>query len=172
MAFFKVDEGLNKSEFKELFEIYFEQVKRFVYYKSGDEDLASDITQEVFLKIWERRKKVRKETVVPLLYTIAGNLFVNKWRKTKVALKFIERSVSQVSLDARTPETDYAYQETKRNYEQILSKMPQRQREVFLMSRIDELKYEEIANNLQISIKAVEKRMQKALEMLRAELVS
>ncbi len=163
------NEGISETDFQELFEEYFEQVKRFVYYKSGDEGLASDIAQEVFLKVWEKRRKVKKETVKALLYTTAERLFVNKWRKSKIELKFLRRTNPQAVND-ESPEDNYTYQQTKATYEKILSEMPEKQREVFLMSRIDELKYKEIAENLQIGVKAVEKRMSKALERLRAEL--
>ncbi len=167
--FLAKSEGITETDFEELFEEYFEPVKRFVYYKSGNETLASDIAQEVFLKVWEKRKKIKKETVKPLLYTTAEHIFVSKWRKTKIELKFLKRTNSN-ALNNESPEDDYTYKQTKEIYEKILSEMPEKQREVFLMSRIDELKYKEIAENLQIGIKAVEKRMSKALEMLRTEL--
>ena len=60
--------------------------------------------------------------------------------------------------------TDLEYSELKKKYEKTLMKLPIKQREVFLMSRVEELKYSEIAERLRISVKAVEKRMKKALE--------
>ncbi len=158
--------GLNKKEFQQIFDLYFEPIKRFVYYKSGNEELASDITQEVFLKLWEKRKRIKQETVKSLLYTMAERIFIDKWRKEKVVLCFVQKSESQF-LEENTPEMSYDYVETKAKYEQILAEMPEKQRVVFLMSRIEGLKYREIAERLAISIKTVEKRMSEALAQLK-----
>lgn len=170
MSFFKREERFKEKEFRSLFEQYFEQIKRFVYYKTGNEEVASDITQDVFLKVWEQRSTVNQDTVEALLYTIANRVFISRWRKKQVAIKFMQRADIQL-FDEITPEATYAYQETKENYENILSALPDECRTVFLMSRIDEMKYKEIAENLSISVKAVEKRMSKALLILRNELV-
>lgn len=161
-----IKKGLSKQEFKELFDVYFERIKYFIYYKTYDEEIASDMTQEVFLKIWEQRKTVRKSTVVSLLYTIANNVFVSKWRKDKTAIKFVQR-IEADRKNNDSPEANYTYKETKANYEQILSKMPEDYRVAFLMSRVEELKYREIAKSLEVSMKTVEKRISKALAILK-----
>lgn len=166
MSFLKGQKGLSEEEFSGLFERYFEQIKRFVYYKTGEEEIASDIAQDVFLKVWERRKNIKQDTAEALLYTMANRLFISRWRKQKVAIKFMERAVP-ITAEVLSPELSYVYEETKKNYEKILSAMPEECRTVFLMSRIDELKYKEIATCLAISVKTVEKRMSKALSLLR-----
>lgn len=66
-----------------------------------------------------------------------------------------------------SPEDQIRFLELQKNYNIALKNLPEKQRIVFLMSRIDELKYYEIANRLGISVKAVEKRMKNALEYLR-----
>lgn len=63
-----------------------------------------------------------------------------------------------------------AFEQLKENYRLALNGMPEKQRTVFLMSRIENLKYTEIAEKVGISVKAVEKRMTKALEYLRVNL--
>jgi RNA polymerase sigma-70 factor (ECF subfamily) len=157
-----------KSDFKQLFDEYFEQIKSYIYYKSGDEDLASDISQEVFLKIWEIRENVKKETVISLLYSMANNLFISYCRHNKIVLNFQQKSSCQ--QDNSSPEQIFYYQETKNIYEKALSNMNEEYRTVFLMSRMEELKYREIAERLDISIKTVEKRMSRALSYLKQEL--
>jgi len=67
----------------------------------------------------------------------------------------------------RSPEDMAVFKELKETYKRVLAAMPEKQRVVFLMSRMDELKYHEIAQRLNISIKAVEKRMTKALAEFR-----
>jgi RNA polymerase sigma-70 factor (ECF subfamily) len=70
-----------------------------------------------------------------------------------------------------SPDEELAFEELASSYAKALEKMPETQRVVFLMSRNDELKYSEIATCLDISVKAVEKRMSAALQFLRTELL-
>ena len=76
------------------------------------------------------------------------------------------------SDEAVSPEEELLFEELASSYAQALEKMSETQRTVFLMSRNDELKYHEIAECLDISVKAVEKRMSAALQFLRTELLS
>ncbi|MCT4647059.1 MAG: RNA polymerase sigma-70 factor [Carboxylicivirga sp.] len=162
--------GINKEEFKQLFDDKFEPLKLYIYYKCGDESLASDITQDVFTKVWENRKNIRKSTVNALLYTMANNLFISECRRNKRDIELhLKDEAEETHISA---EEAYVYSETKKRYENTLNTMPCEAREVFLMSRIEELKYREIADRLQISIKTVEKRMSIALGCLRQELRS
>ena len=71
---------------------------------------------------------------------------------------------------AHSPEDEMAYQELKTRYETALLKLSESERSVFLMSRMEELKYHEIADRLQLSVKSVEKKMTAALKYLRQAL--
>ena len=163
-------DGLSKKEFKQLFEDKFEAIKLFIYYKCGDEAMASDVAQNTFMKVWENRKAIKKETVVSLLYKIANNQMISEFRRDKVMFQF---EVKDTRTDMQlSGEDEYMYAETKQHYERTLAQMPEEIRVVFMMSRLEELKYREIAEHLQISIKTVEKRMSKALVLLKHELRS
>ena len=120
------------------------------------------------MRIWEKRLKPEKGKEKALLFKIAGDLFISDYRKKQTALKFAETTKEETN----NPSTDYEidYNELKDQYEKALSAMNEKQRVVFLMSRYDELKYREIADHLDISIKAVEKRMHAALEFLKVQL--
>ena len=155
------------SQFKTLFDQYYTPLKNFIYYKSGDVDLAEDLVQDVFMKLWEKREEIKEETVKSYLYTIANNLFLNKVRHEKVVLNFAEKQTDQKNTES--PQEVLEEKEFKQELEQTISKMPEKQREVFLMNRIDELTYKEIAERLKLSVKAVEKRMHGALNFLRSK---
>ena len=71
-----------------------------------------------------------------------------------------------------TPEEVINYQETHAKYEKILAQLPEGQRTVYLMSRLEALNYKEIAIRLGIGVKAVEKRMSNALSTLRQKLIN
>lgn len=153
------------SEFKSIFDQYYTPIKNFLYYKSGDVDLSEDITQDVFMKLWDKREDVQQETVKSYLYTIANNMLLNKIRHDKVVLSFAEKNKNQ--QEEQSPEFTLEEKEFKEELERVIGAMPEKQREVFLMNRIEEMTYKDIADSLQLSVKAVEKRMHGALAHIR-----
>jgi RNA polymerase sigma-70 factor (family 1) len=156
---------LTREEFKKLFETWFEDVRRYILYRCGDGDLATDITQDVFMRIWEKQMKIEPETAKYLLIKIAGDLFVSRYRRDKKAFDIF--STWQPAEKNLTPEDELNFSELKMVYEEALKTMPEKQRAVFLMNRIENMKYREIAVALELSEKAVEKRMSQALRHLK-----
>lgn len=103
-----------------------------------------------------------------LLFKIAGDLYVSQYRKKQVEVNFF--NTYKPNSKSLTPEDQINFQELKNAYDAALKSMPEKQRTVFLMNRIDELKYKEIADQLGLSAKAIEKRMSQALEHLKTHL--
>ena len=159
---------MKKEEFRNLFDTYFGEVRKYVLYRCGNEEVATDIAQDTFLKIWEKHAVVDQKTVKGLLFKIAGDLYVSQYRREKLAFNFF--STFKPDHKSTTPEDELHFQELKKAYEAALESMPEKQRTVFLMNRIDELKYKEIADHLDLSVKAIEKRMSQALEHLKVNL--
>jgi RNA polymerase sigma-70 factor (ECF subfamily) len=161
---------ISKAEFKQLFDKYFDTIRSFIFYRCGDRDAASDMAQDVFMKIWEKREQLDNLNLKPLLYKIANDMVISNYRKSSTRLDY-EVSMS-IQIDSPlSPEDELNFEELASTYAKALEKMPELQRVVFLMSRNDELKYSEIAQCLDISVKAVEKRMSAALQFLRTELL-
>jgi RNA polymerase sigma-70 factor (ECF subfamily) len=103
-----------------------------------------------------------------LVFKIAGNLFISQYRRQK-KLAAIQLSLNP-DIEGVSPEDQLMYSEMKSKYESALALMPEKQRVVFLMSRIDRMKYHEIAGHLGLSQKAVEKRMHLALNFLKEKM--
>jgi RNA polymerase sigma-70 factor (ECF subfamily) len=159
---------LTKEQFREIFDSYFEAVRDYIFYRSGDRELATDLAQEAFMRIWEKQLNPDKHQIKALLYKIAGDLFVSSYRKQKTEQTFKLNLIPETNFE--TPEDKISFEELKQSYEQALQQLPEKQRLVFLMSRMENLKYSEIADALGLSVKAVEKRMTLALAYLKRTL--
>lgn len=159
---------MTEQEFKQLFNNHFDEIRNYIWYRCGDGDLASDVTQETFTKLWEKRPYNDYSKLRGLLFKMAGDIFISHYRKKNSELKF--RLSLKQSFENKTPEEELQYLELKRKYEQALSVMPENQRVVFLMNRYDKKRYREIAEVTGLSIKAVEKRMNLALQFIRKKI--
>jgi len=159
---------LTREEFKKLFDQNFDAVRNYIYYRSGDAELSTDLAQETFLKLWEKQLEPDHRNIRALLFKISGNLFVSHYRRQKT-LSRIKLEYTQEDAGT-TPEQEAMYDEMKDRYERLLAELPEKQRTVFLMSRVDGMKYHEIARDLELSQKAVEKRMSQALTYLKERL--
>lgn len=153
------------SWFRAIFDDYYESIRSFAYYKTGSVDLADDVVQEVFLKLWNIRSSVRNDTVKTLLYTIATNLIKNHFKHQRVVYNF---QVSKSTQDeAESADANVRMDDMNRQLQDALDSIPDAAREVFLMNRIDGFTYSEIAQRLNLSVKTVEKRMSEAIRLLR-----
>ncbi|MFV0291132.1 MAG: RNA polymerase sigma-70 factor [Mangrovibacterium sp.] len=161
---------LSKTVFKQLFDKYFDTIRSFIFYRCGDADTALDMAQDVFMKIWEKREQLNSTDLKPLLYKMANDMVISNYRKSSTRMDY-EKSMTLQNSSPLSPEEELNFEELASTYANALRKMPETQRVVFLMSRNEELKYQEIAESLDLSIKAVEKRMSAALQLLRTELL-
>lgn len=161
--------GLGKKEFECIFNDYFERIKNFIFYRCGNIELAEDLSQDVFVKLWEHRENVKIETVNSYIYSIANNLFNNEFNRSKVRLNFINNRLDS-DKNAESPEFLAELKEFDLKLQNTINEIPEKSRTVFLMNRIDELTYKEIASSLGISVKAVEKRMSKAIAHMQLKL--
>ncbi len=151
--------------YKSIFLEYSEMLRNFMYYKTGDIAKAEDLVQDAFTKLWENCAKVNIEKSKGYLFKIANNQFLNQVAHKKVVLKF--EGIGHTDRDNESPEYLLEEKEFKERLENAISELPEDQRVVFLMNRIDKKKYREIAEELGLSVKAIEKRMHNALKTLK-----
>jgi RNA polymerase sigma-70 factor (family 1) len=157
---------IDKNDFKALFDEYYESLRLYIYYKIAEKDAADDMAQDVFMTVWEKRKGIDQNNVKALLYKIAAGLVVDYYRKCDIKADFSQWVKMNGSEDTLSTNEQAEYNETMQRYAEALNSMPEGQREVFLMNREEELTYREIAERLDLSVKAVEKRMSAALKVL------
>lgn len=154
-----------ESTFTKIFKEYAKSLHNYLFYKTGNHDLAEDLAQEAFTKLWKNCAAVIPENAKGYVFKTANNLLINNYNHQKVVLKFENLPHSDRSNES--PEYLLEEKEFKAKLENAISSLPEKQRLVFLMSRIDKKTYKEIAEILGISKQAVEKRMYKALDILR-----
>lgn len=130
--------------------------------------MAEDIAQDTFLKLWETRNKIDKRTVKAYLYTIAQNITINQQKRNTLKYKFQKKPTADRDFD--TPEKLAEMQEYEIKLNNVIAMLPDGGREVFLMNRLEDMTYNEIAERLGLSVKAIEKRMSKVLKILRDNL--
>ena len=159
---------MTKEKFQACFDKHFDAIRNYLYYRSGDAELATDLAQDVFMRIWEKQMVLEDGQTKGLLYKMASDSFVSHLRKLKVRKDYLESM--PLAFKTEPSESSMDYEVLKKQYEKILSALPEKQRVVFLMSRMNGLTYQEIAERLTISVKAVEKRMRNALGQLRSGL--
>ncbi|MFK5959515.1 MAG: RNA polymerase sigma factor [Lutibacter sp.] len=158
----------NEKEFSRFFLKHSELLHNFIYYKCGNIEMADDLVQDSFLKFWNNCNKVISGKAKSFLFTIANNLFLNAYAKTKVVLNF--KNSLPKNYTNESPEFLLEEKEFGSKLQNAISNLTEAQRTAFLMNRIDGKKYREIAEILGISIKAVEKRIHNALVNLRKEI--
>lgn len=155
--------------FSGFFKANVKSLRNYLYFKFGNEEKANDATQEAFIKLWENCSKVPLEKAKSYLYTIANNTSLNEIAHQKVVLKYAQSNTSNDKTNLN-PEYLMEEEQFKQKLEKAIGKLTEAQRTAFLLHRIEGKKYHEIAIMLDISVKAVEKRIHGALVSIRTEI--
>jgi RNA polymerase sigma-70 factor, ECF subfamily len=156
----KVDEQF----LQELFKTYYKGLCLFARQYIHDNEKVEDIVQDVFLNIWEKGELNASEAQVKsYLYTSVRNRCLNFIRDHKKFNDNIDTSFIENSIESNRIE----YRELEQLIKAAIASLPEKCREVFELSRFKEMKYQEIADALGISVKTVEAQMSKALKVLR-----
>ena len=157
--------------FEMIFKTYYQPLCNYAYSFVHDRDEAEEIVQATFLSVWEKKDNLTIHTgVKPYLYAMVRNAALNvlKHEKIKQQHATVELAVAERSTESVT-RTVMASELEDRIYK-ALNKLPEQCRLVFKLSRFEELKYAEIAEQLNISVKTVENQMGKALKIMREQL--
>ena len=161
---------LDKPLFEQLFKTHFVHLCNFAYQFVKDSDSAKDITQKVFINLWESRDKIDpQKSIQSYLFTSVRNRSLNYIRdqkKYRSEILDLETHDFEISFE----EDSIALSELKDKVDAALDELPEKCRLVFEMSRYKNMKYKDIAEELDISVKTVEAHMSKALKTLRANL--
>ncbi|WP_298156819.1 sigma-70 family RNA polymerase sigma factor [Flavobacterium sp.] len=152
--------------FRQTFDAHYKMLRNFLLFRYRDSDLADDIAQNAFVKLWENCAILKKEQAKSFLFTTAIRLSLNQLKHQKVVADY-QLQLEPKIADKESPQFLMEETEFRQQLERAIGALPERQREVFMLNRFESQSYTEIAALLNLSVKAVEKRMHQALVTLR-----
>jgi len=164
----KVESVCEENVFNGVYKTHAKALYNFMYYKCGDVSKAEDFVQESYIKLWNNCAKVVVEKAKSYLFTCANNLFLNHVAHQKIVLRHQKEGAKHHTNES--PEFVLEEKEFMAKLQQTIAELPEDQRTIFLLNRIDKKKYREIAVIQDISMKTVEKKMSLALKYLEKNL--
>jgi RNA polymerase sigma-70 factor (ECF subfamily) len=136
----------------------------------NDSDTAEEIVQDFFVRLWEKREQLSIETSVKnYFFRSIKNLCINSIQHDKVKAKHAQKIISEIK-NSIVFDDHYIEPDLAKKIEESIQLLPEKRREIFLLSREEGLKYREIAEKLNVSIKTVETQMSLAIKTLRDNL--
>lgn len=161
----------SKAAFEMLFKTYYRPLCTYANTFLHDRDEAEEIVQNAFITFWDRRQSTEIEkSVKSYLYRMVRNSCLNTLRHEKVKREHASEQL-KTTVDAHDPVSQsLASDELEQRIQTAMQSLPEQCRLVFQLSRFEELKYQEIAGQLNISVKTVENHMGKALKIMREQL--
>lgn len=152
-----------------LYEKYSRKIYSFAFSILKSREEAENVTQDVFLVFWENRLKIEKcSSIKYYLFTIAYHSSISIIRRKTRESQFLDYLlyVSESEQSAN----DIEYEDLAVKFEEILSTLPPRQKEIFCLHKREGLKYKEISEKLNLSVNTIENHMSAALKTIRTKL--
>ncbi|MCW0482068.1 RNA polymerase sigma factor [Gaoshiqia sediminis] len=152
--------------YNQLFMRYYARLCAFVYEYLQDEAVAEDLIQDLFLKLWAERKRIEiRERVISYLYKASRNAALNHLRSEKNR----QKAINTLPLTESQPEDEFTdFDEFVVQLQACIDELPDRSKQVFVMSRIDGFKLAEISEKLGISVKTIKNQIWKSMQYLRS----
>jgi len=163
----------NEQSFREIYDFYVRKVYRFVFSYVKERSEAEDITQNVFMKIWERRQLLDAEkSFAGFIFTISHRAVMDYFRRHSAKYQLGIQQTREANIPSSASPADLVYsRQLESLYEKALQALPAKRKEIFLLSRHNGLTNKQIAEQLGISVKTVENQMTAALSSLKTSLL-
>ncbi len=162
----------DEAAFEQVFKTHYKNLHAYAFNILKDEDEAEEMVQQVFFKLWERSENLSfSGPVAAYLYRAVHNESLNFLKHQKVKAGHQLHVAYSMKNKSETGQGKMMGKELENKFREALNELPEQCRTVFQLSRFEDMKYREIADKLDISVKTVENHMGKALKLLRTKLV-
>lgn len=166
----RIQDG-DRAAFKSLFLSYVDPLCAYVEEYTKSPEVAEELIQDLFLKIWKDRATFSpRVSVKAYLYAAARNLALDYLKHKRVVDNWKTETRQHVSSAPKAPDESLRRKQLSNAVRQAIEELPERRKQVFKLSRQRDLTYKEIAHVLDISIKTVEKHMRQSFQFLREQL--
>ena len=160
-----------EAEFESVFKKHFKGLHAYAFTIVRDEVMAEEMVQNVFCRLWEKSDQIEiRESVSGYLYRSVYHESLNYLKHLKVRDAYQTYAINNMENSNNTSH-NLELRDLEERLEIALKELPEKCRTIFQMSRFEELKYQEIADKLDLPVKMVENQMGKALRLLRIKLV-
>ncbi len=161
----------DEAAFEQVFKTYFKSLHAYALSLLKEETTAEEMVQNVFFKLWERAEQLSVSgPVAAYLYRAVHNECMNYLKHQKVKETHRQFMVWHTKSNTDSASKKLAGKELEERLRQAINELPEQCRLIFQLSRFEELRYREIADHLDLSVKTVENQMGKALKLLREKL--
>lgn len=154
--------------FDEIFQTYNKKIYSFSLSHLKSKEEAEGVVQEVFLKLWKNRSKLRVQADFrAFLFTITFNIIKNRFRKMDREQKHLEAYALTIAKEDHSSDLAVEYNNLKETLDKFVAQLPPRQKEILRLNREDGLTVEEISQQLNISKRTVENHLFRAKSFLK-----
>ena len=161
----------DESAFRQLFDEHWQNIYGVAYMLTKSRPMAEDMIQEIFMKLWIKRKQLPKvENFRNYLFIVARNHIFNELKKRSTDILFTNHLVEYFGDTKETPEKKLLQKEAEQIIGGIVERLPQQQKMIYRLSREEGLSRHEMADRLGITPNTVRNHLARALEMIRHEL--
>ncbi len=162
---------MTEHQFETIFKEHFEFLSNIAFAMIKDKDDAYDIVQQVFVKLWDKRYKVDiDDNIKAYLHRATINTTLNLIEKNKRSVNVSENKLETIPGQYVEKNTDFLSGEVENAIKKAISELPKKCGIVFSLSRYSDMTNKEIADHMNISVKAIEKHISRALRELRIKL--
>jgi RNA polymerase sigma-70 factor (ECF subfamily) len=160
----------DRNAFVEIFDRYNKLLYSHVYNKLRDEDTSRDLVQDVFVALWEKRDMIKNVNLSGYLFTMSRNKILNLVSHHKIVTDYATTIQNFAGVSGGLADERIREKQLAEIINKEINALPERMREVFLMSRFEHLSNREIAEKLNLSEQTVATHIKKSLRVLRQKI--
>lgn len=160
----------DENAFNEIYERFWYRIFLAAYQRLRKKELAQEMVQNLFLKLWEKRASLQIRQLEHYLFASIRHAIIDHINAQLVVNNYREYYTAFTKVEEETTDRMVALDEVSEALEEALTRLPEKSQEVFRLSRLNHWPVDKIANHLDLSTKTVQYHLTKSLKFLRAHL--